>query len=70
MFINLHFLGYIVGLIGLNITMDGLYSLILYLTARSYRGKKQTWQRDHWVRCVRMVCGIALIIIGGLLVLI
>ncbi len=40
---------------------DAIYSILLYLTAEGYSGKKQTWARDHWVRVVRGVIGLALI---------
>lgn len=58
-------MGYITGLIGLWIVSDGILSWTLYLNAPSYEGsKKQTFCRDHWVRLVRIICGLALIVIG------
>jgi negative regulator of sigma E activity len=59
-------MSYCIGLIGMWIFSDGLYSLALYLNAESYNGNKQTWRRDHWVRAVRMVFGVILIVMGGL----
>ena len=57
--------GYIVGLIGLWVISDGILSWTLYLNAPSYEGStKQTFWRDHWVRLVRIICGIALIALG------
>lgn len=56
---------YIVGLIGLWIFSDGVYSLMLYLSAPGHSGVKQTWRRDHWVRVVRGLLGLILIVIGG-----
>ncbi len=61
-------IAYILGLIGMNVFLDGLYSIILYLHKDSYRGDMQTWGKDHWVRCVRMGYGLVLIIIGWWLV--
>lgn len=44
---------------------DGVLSITLYLNAPSYEGsKKQTWKRDHWVRLVRILCGVCLMILG------
>jgi len=58
---------YIVGLIGMWIISDGILSWTLYLNAPSYEGSpKQTFLRDHWVRLVRIICGLILIAIGGL----
>ncbi len=55
---------YVVGLIGMWIISDAILSYTLYINAPSYEGSaKQTWARDHWVRAVRFVCGIALIVI-------
>ena len=59
-------MGYIIGLIGMWVFSDGILSLTLYLNAPSYEGsKKHRFRRDLWVRLVRIVCGIALMIIGG-----
>ena len=56
---------YLTGLIGMWIFSDAVLSITLYLNAPSYEGsKKQTWKKDHWVRIVRGVCGIALMWIG------
>lgn len=60
-------MGYYIGLIGCWIFSDAILSYTLYVNAPSYEGsKKQTWARDHWVRAVRGVCGIILMIIGAL----
>lgn len=57
---------YIVGLIGMWIFSDGIYSWTLYVNAPSYQGNsKQTFKADHWVRLVRILCGIALMVIGA-----
>ena len=56
---------YAVGLIGMWIFSDGILSWTLYLNAPSYEGsKKQTFIRDHWIRLIRILCGIALMVIG------
>jgi len=61
-------MGYCVGIIGCWVFSDGIYSWTLYLNAPSYEGsKKQTFKRDHWVRLVRIACGIALMIIGAII---
>ena len=60
-------LGYITGLLGMWILSDGILSWTLYLNAPSYENSpKQTFKRDHWVRLVRIVCGTAFIVIGGI----
>jgi len=57
---------YLTGLIGMWILSDAILSYTLYVNAPSYEGtKKQTWKKDHWVRGVRGLCGIILMIIGG-----
>lgn len=61
-------IGYIIGLIGCWIFSDGVYSWTLYLNAPSYEGsKKQTFTRDHWVRLLRCISGIILMVLGGLI---
>lgn len=59
-------MGYAVGLIGMWIFSDGVLSWTLYLHAPSYEGSKQTFWKDHWVRLVRILCGLTLMIIGYL----
>ena len=44
---------------------DAVYSITLYLNAPSYEGsKKQTWCRDHWVRLVRGIIGVVMMLAG------
>lgn len=58
---------YIIGIIGMWIVSDAILSFTLYINAPSYEGsKRQTWARDHWVRAVRFVCGLILIVIPPL----
>ena len=61
-------LGYIIGLLGMWILSDAIYSYTLYVNAPSYEGsKRQTWARDHWVRAVRAGVAIVIIVIGAIL---
>ncbi len=57
-------MGYWLGCIGTWIFSDALYSLLLYISADGHSGKKQTWMRDHWVRVVRGILGITLVLMG------
>ncbi|KKN16927.1 hypothetical protein LCGC14_0970850 [marine sediment metagenome] len=67
--IELAIIGYIIGLIGVINFMDGLYSLLLYLGKPSWRGAKaQDFRHDHWVRIVRMMLGLLVILLGGILI--
>ena len=44
---------------------DAIFSITLYLNAPSYEGsKKQTWGRDHWVRVVRGIIGVLMMLAG------
>lgn len=61
-------MGYAIGLLGMWIFSDGILSWTLYLNAPSYEGsKRQTFWRDHWVRLLRCLCAIALMILGALI---
>jgi len=61
------YIGYTIGLIGCWVMSDGVLSWTLYLNAPSYENSpKQTFKRDHWVRCLRIICGIALMVLGGM----
>ena len=58
---------YAVGLMGMWIFSDGILSWTLYLNAPSYEGsERQTFLRDHWIRLIRILVGIALMVIGVL----
>ena len=60
-------MNYATGLIGVWLLSDAIYSYSIYLQAPGYQGQpKQTWRKDHWVRAVRGICGLALMVIGGL----
>lgn len=61
-------LGYILGLLGMWIFSDAVYSYTLYINAPSYDGSdKQTWHKDHWVRAVRAGVAVAIMVIGFML---
>lgn len=65
----INLIAFSLGVIGAWLWSDGLYSIILYLNAPRFNGKKQSWKTDHWIRCVRM--GLGLILIGlGLIMII
>lgn len=58
-------MNYWLGVIGTWLVSDGIYSISLYWNAPSYEGSpRQNWKRDHWVRLVRVIAGIVLIIMG------
>jgi len=58
--------GYILGLIGMWILLDGLASLYTY-TGNSEKAKGQSWIRDHSWRIARSIIGIGIMVIGGIL---
>jgi len=67
--IPIEYIGYMLGLIGVWVGSDGAYSIALYINAPSFReGEKQSWGKDHAIRIIRIICGIALIFFGWLLV--
>jgi len=57
-------MNYLLGVIGAWVFSDGLYSILLYLNKPAYHSRKQTWKRDHWIRCCRMILGLILISFG------
>jgi len=62
-------LGYIVGIIGMWVFSDSIYSITLYVNAPTYdTNKRQTWKKDHWVRAVRAALAITLMVIGAKLI--
>ena len=54
-------IAYCLGIIGMAIVCDGVASLYTYLP-----DPKQTWKRDHLLRCIRCFYGIVLMIMGAL----
>jgi len=58
---------YWLGIIGCWIFADGIYSWSLYHNASTYGSNvTQTFLRDHWLRLVRIIIGVAIMIIGGI----
>ena len=53
-------IGYIIGLIGLWLVQDSLASICFY--------PNEKWMWNHTARLVRTAMGIALVIIGGMLI--
>lgn len=63
-------IGYLVGLWGMWTLCDGLISIRLYLNTPDETGKRlQNWRYDHSIRVLRCLGGLALMMIGGYLVL-
>ena len=58
-------IGYFVGLLGMWVLADGVASLWAYTDGE--RAKNQTFWRDHFLRIIRCLVGIALMILGGML---
>jgi len=53
---------------GMWVLSDGILSWTLYANAKSYGdGDRQTFKRDHWVRLVRIICGLFFMVLGGML---
>uniref|UniRef100_A0A6M3J5N9 Uncharacterized protein n=1 Tax=viral metagenome TaxID=1070528 RepID=A0A6M3J5N9_9ZZZZ len=59
-------MNYLLGIFGCWIFSDALYSYSLYKGDKNYKGNPQNWANDHWVRAVRGLIGIALMIMGGI----
>lgn len=55
-------MGYIVGLLGCWILADGFASLWAYSYGK--RAENQSWLKDHSLRILRMLIGIALMVMG------
>ncbi len=56
--------GKILIIVGTWLLSDAIYSITLYLNSKSYDGQKQTWKRDHFVRVIRAILAILIIVIG------
>ena len=58
---------YALGLIGMWIFTDALISIRLYYNTPAENGKRlQNWKYDHSIRVLRGLCGIAIMVIGGI----
>jgi len=55
---------YWLGVIGAWLLSDAIYSWVLYANSQSWRGDRQNFVKDNWVRLVRALCAIGIIIIG------
>lgn len=56
---------YIIGLFGMWLVCDGIISIRLYLKAKDETGKRvQSWRYDHSIRVVRIIIGIALMVLS------
>jgi hypothetical protein len=56
-------------LIGLGVWLlsDAIYSYVLYYDKVGPDNvKRQSWKRDHWLRAVRGLIAITLIVMGGI----
>ncbi len=49
---------------GVWLISDALYSYFLYAHSQSWRGDRQTWFKDHWVRLVRLVLAVGIVVTG------
>ena len=49
---------------GVWLASDAIYSYALYSHSQSWRGDKQNWARDHWLRLVRLVLAVGIVIVG------
>lgn len=52
----------LLSIVGTWVISDGIYSWVLYANSQSWRGEKQNFKKDNWVRLVRIICGVALVI--------
>ncbi len=54
--------------IGVWLLSDSIYSYSLYLDKIGTDGKRiQNWKRDHWLRAVRAILAITIIVCGVLI---
>ena len=60
-------LGYIIGLGGMAMFLDGLFSLFIYTDRRDKRSEGQSFWRDHSMRLHRCAWGVLLVIAGAVL---
>ena len=49
---------------GVWLISDAVYSYCLYAHSQSWRGDRQTWFKDHWVRLVRLVLAVGIVVTG------
>ena len=51
---------------GVWLLSDAIYSYTLYAHSQSWRGERQSWAKDHWIRGVRAMCAVIIVIIGAI----
>jgi len=57
---------YIIGLFGMWLFCDGIISIKIYLNTVDETGKRiQSWRYDHPIRIIRILIGIALMILAS-----
>ena len=54
---------YLIGA-GVWLLSDSIYSWVLYAHSQSWRGKRQDFWHDNWIRLIRGVLSIGIIIVG------
>ncbi len=47
---------------GVWIISDAIYSWVLYANSQSWRGEKQSFLKDHWVRLLRGLIGVGIVV--------
>ena len=51
--------------IGIWLISDGIYSWVLYKHTQSWRGEKQNFAKDHYIRLIRIILGIIIVVLGA-----
>jgi len=57
-------ISYFLAVSGTWILSDAIYSYVLYAHSQSWRGDRQTWFKDHWIRALRALLAIGILVIG------
>lgn len=55
---------YLLAIIGTWLLSDAIYSWVLYTNSQSWRGKRQDFIHDNWVRLLRALLAIGILVIG------
>ena len=50
--------------IGVWLISDGIYSWMLYAHSQAWRGERQNFLCDHWVRLLRIILGSVIVVLG------
>lgn len=59
---------WVLGIGGCWLLSDGLISIFLYANSQSWRGTRQSWAKDHWIRLLRCLIALAMMVSGWVLV--